>query len=114
MIASLRAGSLQRLEEVGIDKTALAFTVLVAMATGIFCGIAPALRAFRTELQEALKSGSRGSTQSRGEQRTRSVLVTCEVALALALLVGAGLMPRTFEHLRWVGPRFDPSHVLTL
>jgi predicted permease len=114
LIASLPPGSLPRLEEVGIDTTALAFTVLIAMATGIFCGIAPALRAFRTELQEALKSGSRGSTQGRGEQRTRSVLVTCEVALALVLLVGAGLMLRTFEHLQAVDPGFDPSHVLTL
>src|SRR5260370_10913242 len=111
LIASLPAGSLPRLEEVGIDKTALAFTVLMAMATGIFCGIAPALRAFRTELQEALKSGARGSTQGRGEQRTRSVLVTCEVALALVLLVGAGLMLRTFEHLQAVDPGFDPNHM---
>ena len=76
--------------------------------------MAPALRAFRTELQESLKSGSRGSTQGRGEQRTRSVLVTCEVALALVLLVGAGLMLRKFEHLQAVDPGFDPSHVLTL
>jgi predicted permease len=114
LIASLPAGSLPRLDEVGIDKTALAFTVLIAVATGIFCGIAPALRAFRTELQEALKSGARGSTQGRGEQRTRSVLVACEVALALMLMVGAGLMLRTFEHLQAVDPGFDPSHVLTM
>ncbi|HEY6390616.1 MAG TPA: ABC transporter permease [Bryobacteraceae bacterium] len=114
LIASLPAHSLPRLDEVGIDKTALAFTVLIAVATGIFCGIAPALRAFRTELQEALKSGARGSTQGRGEHRTRSVLVACEVALALVLMVGAGLMLRTFEHLQAVDPGFDPSHVLTL
>jgi len=114
LIASLPAGSLPRLDEVGIDKTALAFTVLIALATGIFCGIAPALRAFRTELQEALKSGARGSTQGRSEHRTRSVLVACEVALALVLMVGAGLMLRTFEHLQAVDPGFDPSHVLTM
>jgi predicted permease len=114
LIASLPAGSLPRLEEVGIDKTALAFTVLIAVATGIFCGIAPALRAFRTELQEALKSGARGSTQGRGESRTRAVLVTCEVALALVLMVGAGLMLRTFQHLQAVDPGFDPTDVLTL
>jgi predicted permease len=114
LIASLPAGSLPRLEEVGIDKAALAFTVLIAMATGIFCGIGPALRAFRTELQEALKSGARGSTQGRGEHRARAVLVTCEVALALVLMVGAGLMLRTFAHLQAVDPGFDPSHVLTM
>src|SRR5258708_36839152 len=84
LIASLPAGSLPRLEEGGIDKTALAFPVLMAMATGIFCGIAPALRAFRTEVQEALQSGSRGSTQGRAEQRTRTSLVIYEVAPLLA------------------------------
>jgi putative ABC transport system permease protein len=114
LIASLPAGSLPRLQEVGIDKTTLAFTVLIAMATGIFCGLAPALRVFRTELQEALKSGGRGSTRGRGEHRTRAILVTCEVALALVLMVGAGLMLRTFEHLQSVDPGFDPSHVLTM
>ncbi len=114
LIASLPAGSLPRLEEVGIDKTTLLFTVLIALATGIFCGIAPALRAFRTDLQETLKSGARGSTQGRGVHRTRAILVTCEVALALVLMVGAGLMLRTFERLQAVDPGFDPSHVLTM
>ncbi len=114
LIASLPAGSLPRLAEVGIDKTTLGFTVLIAMATGVFCGLAPALRAFRTELQEALKSGGRGSTQGRGEHRTRAILVTCEVALALVLMVGAGLMLRTFEHLQAVDPGFDPAHLLTM
>jgi putative ABC transport system permease protein len=114
LIASLPVGSLPRLEEVGIDKVVLVFTVLIALATGVSCGLAPALRAFRTDLQEALKSGGRGSTPGRTEHRTRALLVVSEVALALILLVGAGLMLRTFQHLQAVDPGFDPHHLLTL
>jgi predicted permease len=105
---------LPRLEEVGIDKTVLLFTVLIALATGVICGIAPALRAFRTDLQESLKSGGRGSTSGRSENRTRGLLVISEVALALVLLVGAGLMLRSFQQLEMVDPGFDPHHLLTL
>jgi predicted permease len=114
LIASLPAESLPRLNEVGIDKTVLAFTALIALLTGVVCGLAPALRAFRTDLQETLKSGGRGSTAGRSEHRTRSLLVISEVALALMLLVGAGLMLRTFEQLEAVDPGFDPHHLLTL
>jgi putative ABC transport system permease protein len=114
LVASLPVGSLPRLEEVGVDTAVLAFTALIALATGILCSLAPALRAFRTDLQEALKSGGRGSTQGRVEQRTRGLLVTAEVALALVLLVGAGLMLRTFQHLQAVDPGFDAHHLLTL
>jgi len=114
LIASLPAGSLPRLDDVGIDKTVLLFTVLVALATGVVCGLAPALRAFRTDLQESLKSGGRGSTAGRSEHRTRALLVISEVALALVLLVGAGLMLRTFQQLQAVDPGFDPHHLLTL
>lgn len=113
LITSLPAESLPRLDEVGIDKMVLAFTALIALATGIVCGLAPALRAFRTDLQETLKSGGRGST-GRSEHRTRALLVISEVALALVLLVGAGLMLRTFERLEAVDPGFDPHHLLTL
>ena len=103
-----------RLDEVGIDKTVLLFTALIALATGVVCGLAPALRAFRTDLQETLKSGGRGSTAGRSENRTRALLVISEVALALVLLVGAGLMLRTFQRLQAVDPGFDPHHLLTL
>ncbi len=113
LIASLPEASLPRLDEVGIDKTVLLFTVLIALATGIVCSLAPALRAFRTDLQESLKSGGRGSTAGKSENRTRALLVISEVALALVLLVGAGLMLRSFQHLAAVDPGFDPRHLLT-
>jgi predicted permease len=114
LVASLPEGSLPRIEEVGIDTTVLVFTVLIALSTGVICGLAPALRAFRTDLQESLKSGGRGSTAGRSEHRTRALLVISEVALALVLLVGAGLMLRTFQQLEAVDPGFDPHHLLTL
>ena len=114
LLASLPAESLPRLDEVGIDKIVLAFTALIALLTGVVCGLAPALRAFRTDLQESLKSGGRGSTAGRSEHRTRALLVISEVALALVLLVGAGLMLRSFQQLQAVDPGFDPHHLLTL
>lgn len=114
LIASLPAQSLPRLDEVGIDKIVLVFTALIALATGVVCGLAPALRAFRTDLQEALKSGGRGFTAGRSEHRSRALLVISEVALALVLLVGAGLMLRSFQQLQAVDPGFDPHHLLTL
>ena len=114
LLASLPAESLPRLDEVGIDKIVLAFTALIALLTGVVCGLAPALRAFRTDLQESLKSGGRGSTAGRSEHRTRALLVISEVALALVLLVGAGLMLRSFQQLQAVDPGFDPHHLLAL
>ena len=114
LIASLPPGSLPRSEEVTIDKSVLAFTILVALATGVFCGLSPALRAIRTDLQEALRGGGRGSTSDRAESRARGLLVVSEVALALMLLVGAGLMLRTFQHLQEVDLGFDPRNLLTL
>ena len=114
LIASLPAHSLPRLEEVGIDRTVLIFTALVALVTAVFCGLAPAFRAFRADLQEALATSGRGFTQGRSEHRARSVLVAAEVALALMLLVGAGLMLRTFQHLQAIEPGWDSRHLLTL
>ncbi|HEV2689049.1 MAG TPA: ABC transporter permease, partial [Bryobacteraceae bacterium] len=114
LIKSLPSGSLPRLEEVQVDNAVLAFTALMALATGILCGLAPAWRAARTDLLEALQSGGRGSTRGRADNRTRALLVIAEVALSLILLVGAGLMLRTFAHLQAVDPGFDPHHLLTL
>ena len=114
LIASLPAGSLPRLEEVRIDTAVLLFSAAIAIVSGLLCGLVPAIRASRTDVQEALKSGGRGSTTGRKEHRARGLLVISEVALALVLLVGAGLMLRTFEHLQAVDPGFDPRNVLTL
>ena len=117
-VATLTAGlppsSLPRQQEVSIDRAVFAFALLLSIVTGIFSGLAPALRTFRADLQETLKSGGRGATGARGQHRTRSLLVIGQVALALMLLIGAGLMLRTFQHLQAVDPGFDPRNLLTM
>jgi putative ABC transport system permease protein len=101
-----------RAEEVSIDHTVLAFTLGVSLLAGVLFGILPALQASRPHLQEALKEGGRGSRGSGG--RGRSVLVVAEVALALVLLVGAGLMANSFLRLQTVDPGFNPKNLFVV
>jgi predicted permease len=104
-------GGLPRTETIGVDGRVLAFTLGVSLLTGVLFGLAPALQVSATVLHDTLKEGSRGS--SAGHRRVRSVLVVAEVAAALVLLAGAGLMLRTVWNLGHVDPGFDPGRVLT-
>jgi predicted permease len=104
-------GGLPRMENIGVDGWVLAFTLGVSLVTGIVFGLAPALQVSVTDLHETLKEGSRGSTP--GHRRLRNLLVVSEVAAALVLLAGAGLMLRTIWSLGTVNPGFDPRRVLT-
>lgn len=104
-------GGLPRMENIGVDGRVLVFTLGVSLVTGIVFGLAPALQISVTDLHETLKEGSRGS--SAGHRRLRNLLVASEVAPALVLLAGAGLMLRTIRSLGGVDPGFDPDHVLT-
>jgi len=104
-------GGLPRMENIGVDGWVLAFTLGVSLLTGIVFGLAPALQVSAGDLHETLKEGSRGS--SAGSRRLRSLLVGSEVAAALVLLAGAGLMLRTVWSLGRVNPGFNPSHLLT-
>jgi predicted permease len=104
-------GGLPRMENIGVDGWVLAFTLGVSLFTGIVFGLAPALNASATDLHETLKEGSRGV--STGHRRLRNLLVVSEVAAALVLLAGAGLMLRTVWSLVRINPGFDPGHVLT-
>jgi putative ABC transport system permease protein len=96
-----------------IDSGVLAFTLVVTLFTGILAGLAPALHVSNPDPNEALKEGVRGGSASPGRQRLRALLVVTEVALALVLLVGAGLMVKGFSALLSEYPGFDHSNVLT-
>jgi predicted permease len=104
-------GGLPRIENVSVDGWVLAFTLGLSLVTGVVFGLAPALHVSATDLHESLKEGSRGS--STGHRRLRNVLVMSEVAAALVLLAGAGLMLRTLWSLGRVHPGFAPDHVVT-
>jgi putative ABC transport system permease protein len=104
---------IQRLEMVAIDGPVLAFTAAAALVSGICFGIIPALTGAGANLHESLREGGRTGSGARGN-RTRAAFVVLEVALALVLLVGAGLLVRSFVRLLDVDPGFDPSHTLTM
>jgi putative ABC transport system permease protein len=96
-----------------VDSGVLAFTLVVTLLTGILAGLAPALHVSNPDPNEAMKEGVRGGSASPGRQRLRALLVVTEVALALILLVGAGLMVKGFRSLLNAYPGFDRSNVLT-
>ncbi|MBA3881580.1 MAG: ABC transporter permease [Chthoniobacterales bacterium] len=105
--------NIPRLGEITIDPRVLGFTFGISLLTGGLFGLIPALQASRPDLNDALKEGSRGSTG--GRSRTlRNVFVITEVALALVLLIGAGLMIRSFVRLQSVETGFNPENVLTM
>ncbi|HEY3933564.1 MAG TPA: ABC transporter permease [Gemmatimonadales bacterium] len=112
LIAS-NPGRLPRVGDLAIDSHVVAFTLVIAIATGILFGLAPALRAWHTDLQPSLKDGARGGTADRSGQRIRRALVIAEIALALMLLAGGGLLIRSFARLAGVSPGFQPDHLLT-
>jgi predicted permease len=100
--------------EVGIDGTILAFTAIVSLLTGIAAGVLPGLRLSRSNVNRALKEGLGRTDSDSGNNRTRNVLVVAEVAFSLMLLVGAGLMLRSFQLLHEVNPGFEAQGVLTM
>ncbi len=97
-----------------LDSRALAFTLAAAVAAGILSGLAPAWQCSRPNLTDSLKEGGRGSSVGRGRHRLRNILVTAEIALAVVLLVGAGLMVRGFKTLVDTGARLEPATLLEL
>jgi putative ABC transport system permease protein len=97
-------------KHIGLNTDVLGFSIAVSVLSGILFGLAPAFHASRENLSGSLKEGERGSTSSHG--RTRSALVVTEVGLSLVLLIGAGLIVKSFVRLMNVDPGFDPSHLL--
>jgi len=103
--------ALPRANEVSLDLKVLLFTLALSLFTGVIFGLTPALKATRINLQETMNQGGRGSSGFR--QRLQGTFVAVEVALALVLLVGAGLMLRTLAALWRVNPGFNPNHAIT-
>lgn len=111
-IVGLSADTLPRVQDIRLDARVVSFAFVLALATGVLFGLMPALRVARSEPQHGLRAG-RGSIGGEGN-RLRGMLVIAEVALAVLLVVGAGLMARSFLVLRSVDPGFDPDRVLTV
>ncbi len=109
---NLLADRLPAFMSVTLDAQVLAYTLLLSVAAGVLAGFFPSLRFSRVDVNEVLKQGSRGSSNAGGKMR--NLLVVCEVALSLVLLIGAGLMIRTLWQLRSVQPGFDSANVLTM
>jgi putative ABC transport system permease protein len=115
LLAALRPAALAHLVPAAIDGRALAFAAALAVVTSLLFGLVPAWRSSRQdELAAELKGGGRALTLGRGRRRVRQVLVGLQLALAMVLLTGSGLMLRSFRHLAEAEPGFDPRQVLTL
>jgi predicted permease len=112
-LVSLLPAGFPRADTIHVNAAVFAFTLLVALATGILFGLAPALQAAHTDVQDALRAGGRGAGGNRGHLRLRNTLVVGEVSLACLLLIGAGLMLRSFVNLLRADPGFRAEHLLT-
>ncbi|MGH9871745.1 MAG: ABC transporter permease [Pyrinomonadaceae bacterium] len=113
-LVALSAESLPSTAQVGIDANVLGFTLLVSVLTGVLFGLAPAVRTMKLNLSESLKEGGRSGSEGAHRNRTRSVLVVIESAVAVVLLIGAGLLVRSLLRLQDTSPGFDARNVLTM
>ena len=114
-LVALAPGNLPRIDNISIDPTVLLFTCAISILAGLLFGAIPVLKYAGPHVAAGLRGGGRTSSASRERHRARSTLVVVQVALALVLLVGSGLMIRTFQALRHVNPGFtNPQEVLTL
>jgi predicted permease len=113
LLVSLGPDTIPRVHEIAVDPRMAGFTMLISVATGVLFGLAPALQASRPVFTDALKESGKASAGVQ-RNRLRSALVISEVALSLVLLIGAGLMIRSFAKLIQVDPGFNPGRVLTL
>lgn len=114
LLVALKPEDLPRLQEIGIDPRVLLFTLGLSVVTGVVFGVLPAWSGSRSGVREGLKEGARGATSGTAPQRLRSAFVVLELAVALILLVGAGLLVKTFWKLRNVEPGFNANHLLTM
>src|SRR3954470_21899806 len=114
-LAALAPSGLARVEDIGIDAVVVAFTLAISLFAGVLFGVIPVIKFSTPRLAAALSQGGRLGTASRQRHRARNTLVVIEIALAVVLLVGSGLMIRTFQAMRHVDPGFvNPSQVITM
>jgi putative ABC transport system permease protein len=113
LLVNLSGDNLPRTASVRVDGTVLLFTFALALLTGVVFGLAPALRTLQVNLIESLKEGVRGGGENTLKNRTRSVLVVAESAIAVVLLIGAGLLVRSLIAVQRVNPGFDSNNVMT-
>jgi predicted permease len=118
VVRTMNPGNVPRLDEIGINGTVLAFTFGLALATGVLFGLAPAWRAIKLDANSSLKGGGRSGQGDGGlylrRHRLRGLLIVSELAISLVLLIGAGLLIRSFIRLQSVPPGFIADHVLTM
>ena len=114
LMVTASAGSIPPTAQVRIDATVLIFTLLISLLTGVLFGLAPALRTMKLNLSESLKEGGRDASVAAQRNRTRSLLVVLESAIAVVLLIGAGLLVRSLIQLQHTSPGFDAHNVLTM
>jgi len=108
-IVALAPAGLPRLTEIAVDGRVLAFTAAVSLLSGILFGLAPAMHGLGNRLDEALRGGAQNLAEQRGRRGLRNALVVVEISLSLVLLIGAGLLLRSFERLTSISPGFDPK-----
>jgi len=113
LLVSIIGNDVPRSAEIGIDGRVLGFTLLVSLLTGVVFGLVPALHSSKTDLTESLKEGGRGSTEGSRRNTMRGALVIIEVAIAVVLLAGAGLLIQSLLRLQHVNPGFNPQNVLS-
>ena len=113
LLIALGPASVPRLDELSIDLRVVLFAIGVALSTMVLFGLVPAIQSTRHDPQQALHADSRGATSGAGRRRLRSALTIAEVALSVALLIGAGLLIRSFERLQQVAPGFSTSGLMT-
>ena len=114
LLVATNAGSIPRVSEIAIDWRVLAFAVVLSIATGLVFGLAPLTHIGMGRLHDTLKTAAGRTTGSAAANRFRSLLVTAELALALVLLIGSGLMVKAFWKLQQVDAGFKPDHLLTM
>jgi putative ABC transport system permease protein len=114
LLVAISPADVPRLDQIRLDARVLGFTVGVVGLVGLLFGLAPALQASKPDVNDVLKEGGRGSSEGHGRNRVRAILVVSEIALSLLLLIGAGLLIKSFMRLRNVNAGFDPHNVLTM